>query len=54
VVAVSSLYNLRANERAMRLQQPLPRSPLPIVAAVVVSIVAIAGLLLAIFEGNGT
>jgi putative membrane protein len=54
VVAVSSLYNWRANERAMRLQQPLPRSPLPIVAAVVVSIVAIAGLLLAIFEGNGT
>jgi putative membrane protein len=52
VVAVFSLSNWRANERAMRLQRPMPRSILPAVAAVVVSIVAIVGLVLAIFEGT--
>jgi putative membrane protein len=52
LVAVLSLWNWRANERAMRRQQPLPPSPLPVVAAVVVSIVAIAGFLLAVFEGG--
>lgn len=52
VVAVFSLSNWRANERAMRLQRSMPRSLLPAVAAVVVSIVAIVGLVLAIFEGT--
>jgi putative membrane protein len=52
VVAVLSLHNWRANERAMRLRRPLPRSPLPAVAAVVVSLVALIGLVLAIFEGG--
>jgi putative membrane protein len=53
VVAVLSLHNWRANERAMRAGQPLPGSPLPAIAAVVVSVVAIAGLVLAVFEGGG-
>ena len=51
-IAVFSLHSWRANERAMRRGRPLPRSPLPAVTAVVVSIVAIAGLLLAIFAGS--
>lgn len=54
VVAVVSLFNWRANERAMRLGRPLPRSPLPMIAAVVVSVVALVGLLLAIFKGGNT
>jgi putative membrane protein len=54
VVAVLSLFNWRANERAMRLGRPLPRSPLPVIAAVVVSVVALVGLLLAIFKGGNT
>jgi putative membrane protein len=51
-MALLSLRNWRANERAMRLGEPLPRSPLPAVVAFVVSLVAIAGLLLAIFAGG--
>jgi putative membrane protein len=54
VVAVLSLYNWHGNERAMRLGRPLPRSPLPTIAAVVVSIVALVGLILAIFKGGNT
>jgi putative membrane protein len=54
VIAVLSLHNWRANERAMRLGRPLPRSPLPVVSAIVVSTVAIAGLVLAIFGGTDT
>jgi putative membrane protein len=54
VVAVLSLANWRANEQAMRMQRPLPRSPLPAVAAVVVSIVAIVGLVLALAASGGT
>jgi len=53
VVAATSLRTWHANERAMRLEQALPRSPLPTVVAVVVSIVAIVGLVLAIFDGGG-
>jgi putative membrane protein len=54
VVSVVSLYNWRANERAMRLGRPLPRSQLPAIAAVVVSVVALVGLLLVIFKGGNT
>jgi putative membrane protein len=52
VIAVFSLHSWRANELAMRHHQPLPRSPLPAVVAVVVSLAAVAGLLLALFEGG--
>jgi putative membrane protein len=53
IVSLFSLHNWRENERAMRHGRPLPGSPLPATAAVVVSIVAIAGLILAIFSGSG-
>jgi putative membrane protein len=51
-IAVLSLRNWNANERAMRTGRPLPKSPLPLISAVVVSLVAIAGLLLALFAGS--
>jgi hypothetical protein len=38
----------------MRQRRPLPRSPLPIIAAVVVAIVAVVGLVLTIVSTNGT
>jgi putative membrane protein len=50
-IALLSLRNWRANERSMRLGTPLPGSPLPALLAIVVSLVALAGLLLAIFAG---
>jgi putative membrane protein len=52
-IGASSIHNWHANERAMRLGAPLPRSVLPAVTAVVVSLVAIAGLALVVFEGSG-
>lgn len=52
-IAVLSLRTWRANERAMRSGAPLPHSILPQVSAVVVSVVAIIGLLLAITAGAG-
>src|SRR6478735_5449712 len=52
LVALFSLRTWQANERAMRQSLPLPRSPLPAIAAVVVALVAIAGLVLAIAKGG--
>jgi putative membrane protein len=54
VISVASLLNWRANEEAMRARLPLPRSPLPVIAAVVVSVVAVVGLVLAIFAGSSS
>lgn len=54
VIAVVSLFNWKANERAMRSGRPLPRSPLPRVTAVVVTIVAVIGAILVIVEGKGS
>ncbi|MFN8036383.1 MAG: DUF202 domain-containing protein [Acidimicrobiia bacterium] len=51
-VSVMSYGNWRNNEHAMRLGQPLPKSALPRVAAIVVSVVAIVGLALAIAAGS--
>src|SRR5262245_23867627 len=53
VIAVLSLGNWKANEQAMRTQRPLPRSPLPAVSAVVVSVVAIIGLVLTVSGSGG-
>jgi putative membrane protein len=52
LIAVLSLTNWRANERAMRDRAPLPSSVLPRLSAIVVSIVAIIGLVLVIFAGS--
>lgn len=52
VIAVFSFQNWQANERAMRAGRELPRSMLPRVAAIVVSVVAVIGLVLVIFGGS--
>jgi putative membrane protein len=52
LIAVFSFGNWRSNEQAMRAGRPLPRSVLPRLVAVVVSIVAVVGLIVAIFEGG--
>ena len=54
VIAAVSLRNWTANERAMRQGLPLPRSPLPRITAVVVTIVALIGVILVIVEGKGS
>jgi putative membrane protein len=41
LVAVSSLFQWRANERAMRRRQPLPRSRMPLVVAVGIGVMAV-------------
>jgi putative membrane protein len=51
-IAITSFRNWRGNERAMRLGQPLPESLLPRVSAVVVSAVAILGLVLVLVAGS--
>jgi inner membrane protein YidH len=53
VIALLSLRNWQQNERAMRRGEPLPGSVLPRVSAVVVSAVAVAGLVLALVSGTG-
>ena len=50
LIAILSFSNWQQNERAMRRQRPLPRSPLPRLVVVVVSVVAIIGLALAIAD----
>ena len=52
VIAIASFGNWQANERAMRRGTPLPRSILPRLSAIVVSIVAVIGLVLAAFAGS--
>ncbi|GMU79011.1 MAG: hypothetical protein AMXMBFR46_18040 [Acidimicrobiia bacterium] len=49
LIAVFSYTNWQRNERAMRLQRPLPRSFLPRIVAVVVSAVALIGFFLVVF-----
>jgi putative membrane protein len=51
-IAVMSLRNWHANEQAMRSGRPLHRSRLPTISAIVVSAVAIVGLVLAIVAGS--
>jgi inner membrane protein YidH len=50
VIALSSFRNWQENERAMRAGRDLPRSMLPRLAALVVSIVAVTGLVLVVFK----
>jgi putative membrane protein len=52
VVSLFSFRNWQDNEQAMRAGRALPKSTLPRVAAVVVSIVAVVGLALVIFAGS--
>ena len=52
VIALFSFQNWHANERAMRSGRELPSSILPRVTAVVVSIVAVIGLVLVLLGGS--
>jgi len=52
VISLFSFRSWHENERAMRAGHALPDSMLPRVTAVVVSIVAAAGLVLVIFAGS--
>jgi putative membrane protein len=52
VVAVFSFRNWHENERAMRTGRALPKSVLPQVSAIVVSVVAVIGLVLIIWGGS--
>jgi putative membrane protein len=52
VVAAASLVHWRANERAMRRGDPLPRSPMPFILAVGVVAVGVIGAILAAY-GRG-
>ena len=47
LVALTSFLHWKANQRAMRRDEPLPRSPMPLVLAVGVSIVAVIAVVLA-------
>jgi putative membrane protein len=47
IVAAESFRHWRANERAMRRGQPLPRSPMPLVLAVGILVVGVLAVVLA-------
>jgi putative membrane protein len=54
VIAAISYWEWRRNQEAIREHRPLPRSMLPVVVAVVVTIVALFGFILVIVEGSGS
>src|SRR5215211_4424088 len=54
VVAVVSLREWTANERAMRCREPLPRSRLPILVAIVIAAVAVIAALVSAFGTTET
>jgi putative membrane protein len=49
VVAATSFWHWRANQRAMRRGEPLPRSPMPLVLAAGVIVVAVIAVVLAAY-----
>jgi putative membrane protein len=51
LVAVTSFLHWKANQRAMRRSQPLPRSPMPLVLSVGIGAVAVIAVVLA-FAGR--
>jgi len=48
LVALTSFQHWRANQRAMRLGEPLPRSPMPTVLSVGIAMIAIIAVILAL------
>ena len=54
VIAAVSYWEWRRNQDAIRDDRPLPSSRLPLIVAVVVSLVALFGFVLVIVEGAGT
>jgi putative membrane protein len=51
-MAITSYWQWQKNERAMRLEEPLPTSYLPRVVAVVVALCALIGGILVVFSGR--
>ena len=49
-----SYWEWHRNQEAIRLDQPLPQSRLPLVVAIVVSVVALFGFILVIVERAGS
>ncbi len=54
VIALYSLRQWRANERAMVERRPLPASRLPLLVAIVIGITAVVALVLALIGGQGS
>src|ERR1700751_4390425 len=54
VIAAISYWEWRRNRGAIHEHRPLPRSMLPVVVAVVVTVVALFGFILVIVEGSGS
>jgi putative membrane protein len=54
ILALGSLRQWQANERAMAAGRPLPPSRLPMLVAVVVGVTAVIALVLAAVGGDGT
>jgi putative membrane protein len=52
VMAITSYWQWLRNERAMRLDEPLPTSYLPRIVAVVVGVCALIGGILVVFSGR--
>lgn len=51
LVAITSLTQWRANERAMRRRQPLPRSKMPLVLAIGIGVMALVAVLVVLVGG---
>jgi putative membrane protein len=51
-VAGASLWYWRANEKAMRRGEPLPRSPMPFILTLGIVVVGLIGAILAAFGGR--
>ena len=51
LIALFSYSTWQANEGAMRRREPLPKSPLPRLVAIVVSVVAVIGFVLVLVDG---
>ena len=54
LIASVSYWEWRRNQDAIRHDRPLPVSHLPLIVAIVVSVVAILGFVLVIVEGSGS
>ena len=54
VIASVSYWEWRRNQDAIRHDRPLPSSRLPIVVAIVVTVVALIGFVLVVVEGAGS
>ncbi len=52
LVAFTSFRHWKANERAMRRGEPLPRSPMPLVLSIGIGMVAVIAVVLALLDSK--